>query len=131
MGEPGQTPLQSAVSQISARTNQPTPAPPCPPSPVSPSLPASAWLPGGACGPPPCRPPTSSTPPLPSRTLTLLPSSLELELPPWEWLDLVLVSAPSSGPSSSATPGTHLSSSSCSPTPSWDLPCPRLWVSSV
>merc|ERR1712244_128425 len=108
-----------------------SPAPRCLPLPVSPCLPASVWLPGGASGPPPCRPPTSSTPPLPSRTLTLLPSSSELELPPWESLDLVLVSAPSSCPSPLATPGTPLSSSSCSPTPSWDLPCPRLWDSSA
>merc|ERR1711913_153666 len=107
------------------------PASSCPLSPVSLSLPAWVWLPGGAWGPPPCRPPTSATPPLPSRTLTLLPSSLELELPPSVLLDLVLVSAPSSGPSSSATPGTLLSSSSSSPTPFWVLLCQRLWVSSA
>ena len=28
-------------------------------------------------------------------------------------------------------PGTHPWSSSCSPTPSWDSPCPKPWVSSV
>ena len=64
-------------------------------------------------------------------TSILLPSTSAPVLRLLAWLDLAPVSAPSSARSSSATPGIHLSSNSSSPTPSWDSPFPRPWVSSV
>merc|ERR1711971_1221289 len=100
----------------------------CLPSLVSLSLPASPWLPCAPCAPPPCRP---CTPPPPRLTLTPLPSSSELELPPLESLDQELELDQSSDLSSSDTPGTLPSSNSFSHTPSWDLLCPRPWVSSA
>merc|ERR1739842_67566 len=76
----------------------------------------------GALGPSPCRPPTSFPPLLPSLTSTLLPSSSEPALPLWVLLVPALELAQFLAPSSSAMPGTPLSSSSCSRMPSWALP---------
>merc|ERR1711872_1149340 len=66
----------------------------------------------------------TSTPPPPSRTSTLPPSSLELELPLLESPDQELESDPFLDPSSLVMPGTHLSSSSSSLMLFWDLLCP-------
>ena len=60
-------------------------------------------------------------------TLTLLPSSLELELPPLELLALELVLEASSDPSSLAMLAIHLWNSSSSPMPFWVSPCLRPW----
>merc|ERR1712168_1690554 len=79
----------------------------------------------------------ASAPPDPSRrlpgrwTLTLRPSTSAPALPRWAWPDPAPVSAPSSVPSSSATPGTRLSNSSSSPTPFSASPFPRPWGFSV
>ena len=67
----------------------------------------------------------------PARTLTPLLSSLELELPPSELLDLGQELDPFSDRSSLDTPVTPPSSNSFSHTPSWDSLCPKPWVSSV
>merc|ERR1711892_634896 len=86
------------------------------------SPPAGPWPPCAPCAPPP----QPCTPPPPRLTLTPLLSSSELEL-----LDLEQELAPSSGLSSSATPGTLPLSNSFSHTPFWDSLCPRPWVSSA
>merc|ERR1712189_46774 len=92
---------------------------------TSPSTPGWLLPPLGPSGLQPPR--LCCLPPLQSRTLTLPPSSSALELPPSVSPDQEPESDLYSDPSSLATPGTPVSSNSCSLMLFWVLPFLRLW----